>query len=292
MKNGTNAKTGMAVIAAVQMEPAFGEKTHNLGRMSDFIDQAAGKGAALIVFPELCSTGYAFKDRSELAGMAEEIPSGETVRVLTKKAKETGAYIVAGIAEKDGENLYNSAVLVGPGGLVGSYRKCHLWNKEKLLFQPGNLGFPVFDLPFARVGIQICYDFFFVEGTRILALMGADIVAVPTNWPVVNPESTWDDRGYCMGDYRAVAYSNINQVYIACANRVGKERGLLFSGGSIITGSEGWPLAGPASKDSEDILYAEVDIDKARYARIHCEDEGLKERRCDLYHELLGYNGA
>lgn len=131
------------------------------------------------------------------------------------------------------------------------------------------MGFPVFHLPFARIGIQICYDFFFIEGTRILALKGADNVSVSTNWPAGNPETTWYDRGCYMGNYRAVAYSYTNKFFIACANRIGQERGLLFSGCSIITGPDGWPLPDPADKDSQEILYADINIEEARHMRLY-----------------------
>ena len=278
----------MAVmIAAAQMNPLIGNLEANLKNTLRLIDEAADHGANLIVFPELCNTGYAFESPQELAAAAEPVPGGRTTEAWLEKAKQKNIYIAAGIAEKEGPHIYNSAAIIGPEGFIGTYRKNHLWYNEKLIFQPGNLGFPIFDLPFGRLGIQICYDFFFMEGTRILALKGADIIAVLTNWSA--DSNKWDERGYCMGDYRAMVNSNANKVYIACSNRIGEERGLDFIGGSIITGPNGWPLAGPAPQDSEVILYADIDIMEGRKARLLNLDESIKDRREDLYDKLLGY---
>ena len=274
-------------IAAAQMNPQIGNLEANLKNTLRLIDEAADHGANLIVFPELCNTGYAFESPQELAAAAEPVPGGLTTEAWLEKAKQKNIYIAAGIAEKEGPYIYNSAAIIGPEGFIGTYRKNHLWYNEKLIFQPGNLGFPIFDLPFGRLGIQICYDFFFMEGTRILALKGADIIAVPTNWSTGS--KAWDERGYCMGDYRAMVNSNANKVYIACCNRIGEERGISFKGGSIITGPDGWPLAGPAAQDSEVILYADIDIMEGRKLRLLNLDECIKDRREDLYDKLLGY---
>ena len=276
------------MIAAAQMNPQIGNREANLKNTLRLIDEAADHGADLIVLPELCNTGYAFASLQELDAAAEPVPGGHTTETWLEKAIQKKIYIAAGIAEKEGTHIYNSAVVIGPEGFIGTYRKNHLWYNEKLFFQPGNLGFPIFDLPFGKLGIQICYDFFFMEGTRILALKGADIIAVPTNWPTGS--NTWDERGYCMGDYRAMVNSNANKVYIACSNRIGDERGISFKGGSIITGPGGWPLAGPAAQDKEVILYADIDIMEGRKERLLNLDESIKDRREDLYDNLLGYN--
>ncbi len=230
-----------------------------------------------------------FESRSELLMLAEEIPESITIKAWVKKAREKNLYMVAGIAEKENNKLYNSAVIIGPEGYIGIYRKCHLWFNEKLIFDAGNLYFPVFDLPFGRLGIQICYDFYFPETTRILALQGSDIIVIPTNWPAEESENTWDKSGYCMGNYRAIAYANGNKVYIACANRVGKERGQAFSGSSIITGPDGWPIAGPAGRDTEELIIAEIDIMGNRRSKLLNLDESISDRRCDIYDEMLGY---
>ncbi len=276
-------------IAVIQMAPVVGDKSKNISKTIDLLDKAASQGAGLAVLPELCNTGYAFNSRRELLALSEKVPEGDTSAALIDNAKKNNIYIVAGIAELDDNIVYNSAIVVGPEGYIGIYRKNHLWYKEKLLFETGNMGFPVYDLPFGKLGIQICYDFCFVEGVRILALQGADIVAVPTNWPAGDPKSTWDAQGYCMGNYRSIVHSNANKVYIACANRVGEERGHRFSGCSIITGPAGWPIAGPASKDSEEILYADVNILEGRRMRMLNLDESLQDRRTDFYDLMLGY---
>ena len=275
--------------AVIQMKPVLGEKEGNIKKTIDFIDEAVNQDAKLIILPELCNTGYAFQSRSELSGAAEEIPSGLSCKAWINKAIEKKVYIVAGIAEKQCNKIYNSAVIIGPEGYIGTYRKAHLWYNEKLIFDPGDSGFPVFELPFGKLGIQICYDFWFVEGVRIMSLKGAEIIAVPTNWPAAQPENTWDSHGYCMGNHRAIAHSNFNKVYIACSNRVGIERGGEFAGCSIITDYCGWPLAGPASKDKEEILYAVLDMMAVRRSKMLNLDESLNDRRCDIYDQTLGY---
>jgi predicted amidohydrolase len=277
--------------AVVQLEPRVGYKRENIERTLELIEEAAENGAGFVVLPELCTTGYAFNSRKELAEVAEEVPGGSTIEAWSQLAAQHELYLVAGIAERENLKLYNSAVLVGPDGVAGCYRKPHLWYEEQLFFEPGDTGFPVFLTPFGRVGIQICYDIWFPEGTRILAEKGADIIAVTTNW-VANPaeDAEWRNWGYPMAVHVAVAQSNMNQVFMACADRVGTERGIFFPGSSVITGPEGWPLAGPASTDAEEILYAELNLTDARRAKSLTDlNHALHDRRLDMYDRFLGY---
>ncbi|MCL5074621.1 MAG: nitrilase family protein [Chloroflexi bacterium] len=278
-------------LAVVQMEVSLGEKAVNIQKTLQFIDDAAAHGVNLIVFPELCNTGYVFNSRQELAALAEPIPEGETVQAWWAKAADKNIYIVAGIAERQGASYYNSAVLVGPQGCLGLYRKAHLFDEEKLFFEPGDLGFPVFNLPFGNVGMLICYDIRFAEPPRILMLQGADLICAPTNWVALPPNvHPWDEHGYCLANYITIAQAAINQVFVACADRVGSERGIRFLGASIIAGQSGWPLAGPASPDKEELLYAEVNLSDARRAKIiNSLNDTLRDRRIDLYDRMLGY---
>ncbi len=150
-------------IACVQMEPVVGQKERNVRRTLEFIEQAAANGAHLVVLPELCNSGYVFESRQEAFSLAEEIPNGPTCHAWKDIARQRGLHIVAGIDERDGQALYNAAVLISPSGHVGTFRKLHLWNEENLFFEPGNLGFPVFRTPLGRIATFICYDGWFPE---------------------------------------------------------------------------------------------------------------------------------
>ena len=148
-------------IACIQMEPVVGHKEDNLRHSLDMIEEAAGNGAGLIVLPELCNSGYVFETREEAFALSETIPDGPTCNAWSEVASKHCLHIVAGINEREGEALYNSSVVIGPHGHVGTFRKVHLWNAENLFFEPGNLGFPVFKTPIGRIGTFICYDGWF-----------------------------------------------------------------------------------------------------------------------------------
>ncbi|MGM0585787.1 MAG: nitrilase family protein [Pseudomonadota bacterium] len=273
-------------VACIQMEPVVGDKDRNLARSLAFIDEAAGKGARLIVLPELANSGYVFETREEAFALAEEIPGGPSAAAWAEAAARHGAWIVAGISERSGDRLYNSSVLIGPEGHVGTFRKVHLWNEENLFFEPGDLGFPVFRTPIGRIGMFICYDSWFPEAYRLCALQGADIVCVPTNWvpiPGQDPEREAMANILCMGS------AHSNSVFVAAADRVGTERGQPFIGQSLIVSYTGWPVAGPASATEEEVLYADVNLADARRKRNWNEyNQPLRDRRADVYGEMLG----
>jgi N-carbamoylputrescine amidase len=282
MKTGS----GLVTIACLQMQPSFGEVAANVARSIQLIDQAAEKGANLVVLPELCNTGYVFKSREEAFAIAEEIPAGPTVAAWAKCAARHRLHLVAGICERAGTNLYNSAVVIGPEGYFGTFRKVHLWNEEALYFEPGNLGFPVFHTPIGRIGVAICYDGWFPETYRLCALQGADIVCVPTNWVPIPGQA---DGLQAMANILAMGAAHSNSMFIACADRIGVERGQPFEGQSLIVSYTGWPVAGPASRDSEEIIFAEVDLSEARRKRNwNAFNQVLRDRRTDVYGEMLG----
>jgi N-carbamoylputrescine amidase len=164
------------------MEPQVGRKAENLRKSVSFIQEAVRNGANLVVLPELCNSGYVFETRGEAFELAEEIPQGPSTKAWLEIAAQYGLYLVAGINERDGSSLYNSAVIIGPSGYIGTFRKVHLWNAENLFFEPGNLGFPVFRTLLGRIGVFICYDGWFPESYRLCALQGADLICIPTNW--------------------------------------------------------------------------------------------------------------
>ena len=273
-------------VACIQFEPRIGEKQRNVERSLELIAAAASRGAQLVVLPELCNTGYVFESRREAFGMAETIPDGSTVRAWAESARSHGLYIVAGIAELADQALFNSAAVVGPEGFVGVYRKNHLWGEENLFFEPGNLGVPVFRTPIGRIACAICYDIWFPEVFRLAALQGADILCVPTNWvPMADQPADLP----VMANVLAMGGAHSNSIFVAAADRVGIEREQPFIGNSLIVSCTGWPLAGPASRDGEEILVADLNLSDARRKRNwNAFNQVLRDRRTDVYDEMLG----
>ena len=268
------------------MEPIVGEKDKNLSRSIEMIEEAAGNGARLVVLPELCNSGYVFETREEAFALSEEVPAGPTSEAWIQLAAKHDLHIVAGINERDGDALYNSSVVVGPNGHIGTFRKVHLWNEENLFFEPGNLGFPVFKTPIGRIGTFICYDAWFPESYRLCALQGADIICIPTNWVPIPGQ---DKDREAMANILVMANAHSNSVFIAAADRVGTERAQPFVGQSLIVSYTGWPIAGPASAEEEEIIYAEANLADARRKRNWNDyNQVLRDRRGDVYDEMLG----
>jgi predicted amidohydrolase len=273
-------------VACLQMEPHIGEVQNNVARSVAMIGEVARAGATLVVLPELCNTGYVFESREEALSLGERVPDGPTCAAWGRAAREHTVYIVAGITELDGDKLYNAAVLIGPQGYIGTYRKNHLWGNEYTIFEPGNLGVPVFDIGPGKIACAICYDIWFPEIFRLAALQGADMLCVATNW-VPMPEQP--GHFPMMANILAMGGAHANSMFVAAADRIGVERGQPFLGNSLIVNHTGWPLAGPASLDREEIIVAEVDLADARRNRPLTEfNERLRDRRTDLYAEMLG----
>jgi 5-aminopentanamidase len=193
-------------LAIVQNNPEFGRVRANVARVIEQMETAA---ADLYVLPELFNTGYNFIDAAEAESLAEPL-HGPTFEALAGFARKKACYISYGFAERSGK-IYNSAALLGPEGNIGLYRKVHLYYRENIFFAPGDLGFPVFDLPFGKIGMMICFDWFYPESARTLALRGAQIIAHPSN--LVMP--------YCPD--AMVTRCLENRIFAATANRVGRE---------------------------------------------------------------------
>jgi predicted amidohydrolase len=286
MSEGKARDEAAVKIACIQMEPVVGVKERNVERTLELLEKAATHGARLIVLPELCNSGYVFASREEAFALAEEIPRGPTCKAWIDAARRHGVHLVAGISERDGPALYNAAVVIGPSGHVGTFRKMHLWAAENLFFEPGNLGFPVFKTPFGRIGTFICYDGWFPESYRLCALQGADIVCIPTNWVPIPGQ---DETREAMANILCMAAAHANSLFVAAADRVGVERGQPFIGQSVIVSYTGWPIAGPASPEREEIIYAEANLADARRRRNWNEyNQVLRDRRIDVYDEMLG----
>jgi N-carbamoylputrescine amidase len=276
----------MVRIACLQMEPIIGDKPGNVAKSLAMITKAAEEGVQIAILPELANSGYVFRSREEAFDLAEEIPAGETTRTWIEAARDHGMTLVAGIAERAGDRLYNSAVVIGPSGFIGVFRKVHLWNEENLYFEPGDLGFPVFATPHGRIGAMICYDGWFPEGYRLLALQGADLVCIPTNWVPIPGQ---DPKREAMANILCMAAAHSNSIVVAAADRVGTERGQPFLGQSLIVSHTGWPVAGPASPKDEEMIMADVNLADARRKRNwNAFNQVLRDRRKDVYDEMLG----
>ncbi len=259
-------------VGYVQMQPLFGRPEDNLARARELM---AGKEADLWVLPELFSSGYLFTSRREAEELSQPIPDGEVVTGLVKYARETGSYVAAGLPERAPGGPYNSAVLVGPEGLVSLYRKAHLFYREKGWFSPGDTPFQVVEMRGARVGLLICFDHLFPEAARTLALKGAEIIAHPAN--LVLP-------GAAQLTMRVRALEN--RVFTVTANRIGSEtRGgmaLTFTGRSQIVSPAGEVLAS-SPPDTEEAVVVEIDPATARDKHITELNHLWRDRRTDLY---------
>jgi predicted amidohydrolase len=240
-------------VAVAQIEPKLAEKERNLDVCFARLEEAAGAGAELLVLPECAIPGYMFDSAEEALPYAEEIP-GPSTEAFERECRRLGSHAICGLLERDGDTLHNAAILVGPQGLIGSYRKTHLpFLGVDRFVVPGD-ELKVFDTELGRIGLIICYDLRFPEVTRTLALHGADIVALPTNFPMAAKVQT---------ELIAPARAAENRVYLLCANRVGKERWGEFCGWSQVVDPYGTRLA-EAGETEEALLVADVDLDKAR----------------------------
>lgn len=280
MTDKKSSVENIVTLAAIQMEVKLGEKEKNIEHSLNLITEAAEKGAKLIVLPELCNTGYAFSTKEEVYPLAEKVFQGETVDAWTKTAEKLGVYICGGIAEldEDGIRLFNTSVLVGPNGYIGRYRKLHLWNTEKYFFEPGDEGLPVFHTPIGKIGMLICYDMWFPEAFRTLALKGADLVCCPVNWVDSRNEEIRN-----MGTNMAIVNANNNNFFVVAADRIGKERRARFPGRSIIVDPNGCTCAPIASHDKEEIIIAEVDLFNSRKRNWSDTNVKIHDRRTDVY---------
>ncbi|MDZ7330633.1 MAG: acyltransferase [candidate division KSB1 bacterium] len=258
-------------VGFIQFHVQFGDKQSNLNAVDRLMRQSR---ADLWVLPELFNTGYIFTSRGELENLAEPIPEGDTVQFLIGLAREQNTHIVAGIAEKHDDLFYNSAVLVNPNGVMGTYRKIHLFDREKNWFAPGNLPFRVWDIGSAKVGLMICFDWIFPEAARTLALKGAEVICHPSN--LVLP--------YCQN--AMVTRCLENRIFAITANRIGTEqRGdtlLAFTGASQITGTKGEILY-RASNDSEEAAIIEIDPLVAHDKWITSNNPIFDDRRPEMY---------
>lgn len=248
------AEKNKVKVAAVQMEPKLMDTTENLNRMKSMTREAASRGADLIVFPECSLTGYVFHGRTEAISYAETIP-GPSSEELAQLCRELQVLVMYGLVERNGGRLYNAAALTGPQGLIAGYRKNHLpFLGLDRFVDLDHQSIAPHKTAIGTIGLQICYDIAFPESSRVLTLLGAEILALSTNFPEGRAEK-----------YRHVICTRAfeNRVYVVSANRVGTERGRSFGGLSMIADVSGEILS-QASPDREEIILAEVDPSQAR----------------------------
>ncbi len=273
-------------VAAVQMEPKLGRIEANLERILGSIADAAQAGARLVVFPECALSGYGFASREEGLAHAVAVESAPVARVIAA-CRQHACFCIFGLLERDGARLFNACVLAGPAGLVATYRKVHLpYLGIDMFADPGDMPFAVHDAGGVKVGMHICYDGAFPEPARVMALLGADLLVLPTNWPT---------HSECAAEHMIPTRAMENTVYVMAVNRVGEESGFRFIGGSSIVDPSGRRLA-QAGPDSEEILYAEIDPAIARKKRLvrvpgKHEVNRIADRRPRFYQILTQPNG-
>ena len=273
----------MTVVAVCQLGLAVGEVESNRAAAAGAVVAAAGQGAELVVLPELCDSGYVFTGEAEARTLATRAADSPTLREWQALAAGYRTTIAGGFCELGEDGLlYNSAALIGPGGVLAVYRKAHLRDAEKLVFTPGDAPPPVVDLPFGRVGLMICYDLEFPEWVRLAALAGADLIAAPVNWPAMPVPA--DERPCDV--VRVQADACVNGVFIAVADRCRVERGVSWVGGTVIVGPDGYPLAGPATADEPAILVASCELARARNKQVSAHNDVFADRRPLLYRQV------
>jgi len=269
----------MTLVCGVQMAPARGDAAGNTGLAVAELEAAAREGAALVAFPEAALTGYVF-DAYEEALAAAVSADGPELAGIAEACRREDVWCVIGAIEREGERLFNSAFVIGPGGVAGRYRKVHtLCLGVDRFTHASEEGFRVFDLPFGRVGVHICYDGTFPEGPRTLRVLGAQLLLLPTNWPDLRLRRE-------LVQIRA----HENHAYFFAVNRVGTEGGVRFEGGSSAADPMGELLL--CADDGPGRFYVEMDLASADDTRIVVrrgayEFDRVVDRRPEAYRPLV-----
>lgn len=259
-------------VGYLQFNPVFGDVKHNL----DVVTARLAKTRCdLMVLPELFTSGYQFVSKEEVDSLAEPVPGGPTTKRLLELARDRAMHLVAGLPERHADRCYNSAVLVGPSGFLGVYRKAHLFNEETLFFSAGETGFRVWDIGSAKVGVMVCFDWFYPEAARTLAVKGADILCHPSNLVLPHCPDAMVTR--CLE----------NHVFSITANRIGfEERGgkdrLTYIGRSEIVTPRGHVLH-RASSNQEELMILDIDPTEARNKSLNPYNDLLRDRQRHLY---------
>jgi predicted amidohydrolase len=265
-------------VACRQIAPVVGDLAANRGLTREAVRDAVAAGAQLVVLPELVTSGYVF-DSAEEARACAEPADGPALAAWSEEAARGDAVVVGGFCELGEDGLlYNSAAVVDGTGVLGVYRKLHLWDRERLVFEPGGDSAPVLETRVGRVGVGVCYDLNFPEVARGLALAGADVVALPANFPGhPRPEGERPIEVTV-----AMATAHLNHVFVAVCDRCGDERGVDWVGGSVICDEWGWLLAGPPG-DEPALLLADCDFARAREKAWNERNDVFGDRRPEFY---------
>lgn len=278
------AQTGIAVA---QLPSARAELDANTGRIAEAIGRAGAEGHEVIVFPECALSGYMFGSRAEAARAAIGIGDPRVGR-LVEACRRASAYAVVGFLESDGDALYNAAVTLGPDGVLGKYRKQHLpYLGVDRFAEPGDGAEPrVVRTPVGNVGVMICFDLRFPESARVLALQGADVIAMPTAWP---------RAATILSEHVTRTRALENLVYLAVADRADEEGGTAFLGHSQVVSPAGEVLVHAGA--DEGVFGTRVDIAQARRKRLvmipgEYELGIFSERKPDQYAEITRANDA
>ena len=265
-------------IACFQMDVEIGNVEANRRKIVKHIQAAADHSAKLAIFPECALTGYCFDSLEEAIPFAERL-DGHSAKAIGEACRDANLYAVVGFIEKGASGFFNSAMLVGPGGPLGTYRKVHLpfLGVDRFL-TPGDRPFAKVDTPIGKIGMNICYDVSFPEASRVLKLLGVDLIVLPTNWP----PGAWRSPEFVVN-----ARAQENHVNFAAVNRVGTERGWQFIGRSKVVDYNGDTVA-EASSDEEDLLIADLDLEGASQNRIvnvagAYEIDRIADRRPEFY---------
>jgi predicted amidohydrolase len=259
------------LVGLLQFSPQPGEVEANLSHIARALSKVR---ADLFVLPELCTTGYLFASRREIARLSEPVPAGPTCAAMAELSRSTHAAIVWGMPALAGSLVFNSAVMVTPQGRFHVYHKAHLFLDEKDLFDPGDSPFPVFNLGPVKVGMLVCFDHFFPEAARSLALHGAQVICHPSNLVLEYAQAN------------SVTRAVENRVFWILANRIGSEtlgeKTLVFNGNSRIVAPDGRLLV-TAGPDSEETLVAEINPAEAIDKKVTPRNDLFLDRRTDLY---------
>lgn len=274
----------MTRVACQQLAPTLGDLDANRKLTRDAIREAKQAGVDVLVLPELITSGYMFESPEESAAAA--ITAGDKLlREWAREAAEADIVLVGGFCEL-GENgrVYNSAAMLDATGLRAVYRKLHLWDREKLVFTPGSEPPPVIDTSAGRIAVLICYDLEFPELTRSVALQGAQLLVVPTNWPLVpRPEGEHPPEVVI-----AMAAARVNRMAVACADRLGTERGQKWTGGATIISVDGWIAA---ETREPGLICADIALEPANDKRLTEHADVFGDRRPELYSGVVARSG-
>lgn len=264
-------------VRADELAPRVGELEHNLSLITASIASAVADGIELLVLPELATSGYYLHDLAEARSVAMPVehPQFEAWCRMLGPATVVVLGFCEAPAESPGGAVYNSAAVLGSGGVLAVYRKTHLWDAEKLIFTPGDRAPEPVQTSVGLLGTLICYDLEFPEMPRGLAVAGAELIAVPTNWPLV-PRPQGERAPEVV---QAMAAARSSAMAIVCCDRRGDERGNAWTEGTTVIGSNGWPLG---SKDALGRVDAVLSVDPDR-TRIGARNDVLGDRRPELY---------